>query len=396
MNQIIKLTGRLDTANASAFDAQIAKEITAQTTAITFDCSELEYISSTGLRIVLKYKKQFPELEVVNVSPDVYNVFEMTGFSRILTVKKALRKIDLTKCQMLAEGANGAVYKVSDEEIVKICKRENDEELLIEEMNTAREAFVLGVPTMISFDTVEVTGGKRGIVLEALNPLTLSKVLSEHPEDVDKYVKPYVDLFLSTNAITSDTSKFPTAKQHLLLHLHSPKRYISDEALPIVQSLVEALPDGNILVHGDGHPNNVLVSGDENNRSMMLIDMGDLSLAHPLLEVMGWAFLMNSPEYSPARFAVEHATGVNLELATKLYRKMVAYYFKVDDEALLDRIITASASVGALRLACFSQGREKNPERLKVFDRLIDGIVAEADRIREYIKFLTDLLDNRK
>ena len=128
MNQTIKLIGRLDTANATAVDAQIAQEITAQTTAITFDCSELEYISSTGLRIVLKYKKQFPELEVVNVSPDVYNVFEMTGFSRILTVKKALRKIDLTKCQMLAEGANGAVYKVSDEEIVKICKRENDEE----------------------------------------------------------------------------------------------------------------------------------------------------------------------------------------------------------------------------------------------------------------------------
>lgn len=96
MEIVITLSGRLDTANASAIDAEIAQQLkdSDRTTEVVLDCTNLEYISSTGLRIVLKYKKLFPALRVENVQQEVYQVFELTGFSRIISVSKALRRVN--------------------------------------------------------------------------------------------------------------------------------------------------------------------------------------------------------------------------------------------------------------------------------------------------------------
>lgn len=209
------LTGRIDTANAPKVDELIQEAIDKATepiTSLTFDCSALVFISSTGLRIVLKYKKLYPSLEVINVSNDVYSVFEMTGFSRIITVKKAMRTINLDECILLGRGGNGEVYKINDEEIIKLCLRQEDEQKLIEEMNLAREAFVLGVPTVISFDTAKVNDGRTGIVMEAINPDTYSSWLTEHPDEIETYMQQYVDLFKTTNAIEVMPGQFRSAK----------------------------------------------------------------------------------------------------------------------------------------------------------------------------------------
>ena len=84
------------------------------------DASELEYVASSGLRIILKMVKTEKNFKLVNVSPEVYNVFEMTGFSKIINITKALRKIDLDKCEKIGAGGNGAVYRISEDEIVKV------------------------------------------------------------------------------------------------------------------------------------------------------------------------------------------------------------------------------------------------------------------------------------
>lgn len=44
----------------------------------------------------------------------------MTGFNKIINKKKALRKIDLEKCEKIGSGGHGAIYRVSEDEIVKV------------------------------------------------------------------------------------------------------------------------------------------------------------------------------------------------------------------------------------------------------------------------------------
>ena len=88
-NVTIKLAGRLDTITAPTLDKTISEDI-AQEKNLILDLEELEYISSAGLRVLLSAQKKFQKLgymKVTNVCEEIMSVFEMTGFSDILTIE---------------------------------------------------------------------------------------------------------------------------------------------------------------------------------------------------------------------------------------------------------------------------------------------------------------------
>ena len=78
----IYLEGRVDSANASAVEAELLEEVNGNPgAALILDADGLEYISSAGLRVLMKLRKQTGKsLPVVNVSPEVYDILEVTGF----------------------------------------------------------------------------------------------------------------------------------------------------------------------------------------------------------------------------------------------------------------------------------------------------------------------------
>ena len=85
----IGLVGRLDTSTAPDLSKTINEDI-ADTENLVLDFKKLEYISSAGLRVLLSAQKKMQKLgtmKVTNVCEDVMEVFEMTGFSDILTIR---------------------------------------------------------------------------------------------------------------------------------------------------------------------------------------------------------------------------------------------------------------------------------------------------------------------
>lgn len=83
------LTGRLDTATAPELDAFAEKELT-DTKELVFDFEGLEYISSAGLRVLLKIQKLMNAkgtMKVIHVSEMIQEVFDITGFANILTIE---------------------------------------------------------------------------------------------------------------------------------------------------------------------------------------------------------------------------------------------------------------------------------------------------------------------
>ena len=85
----IALEGRLDTTTAPALEAAIKESIDGTKT-LTLDFAKLEYISSAGLRVLLSAQKIMNKqgsMTVKNVCADIMEVFEITGFSDILTVE---------------------------------------------------------------------------------------------------------------------------------------------------------------------------------------------------------------------------------------------------------------------------------------------------------------------
>ena len=88
-NPVIALEGRLDTTTAPELEAQLKKLLDGAET-LTFDFSSLDYISSAGLRVLLSAHKAMSAkggLKITNVNEVVSEVFDVTGFSDILTIE---------------------------------------------------------------------------------------------------------------------------------------------------------------------------------------------------------------------------------------------------------------------------------------------------------------------
>ena len=84
----VALIGRLDTITAPSLDKELKDSLNGITT-LAFDFSKLEYISSAGLRVLLSAQKVMNKqgsMTISSVNADIMEIFEITGFSDILTI----------------------------------------------------------------------------------------------------------------------------------------------------------------------------------------------------------------------------------------------------------------------------------------------------------------------
>ncbi len=87
---VFALEGRLDTTTSPDLETQL-KESTDGIDDLVFDLAKLEYISSAGLRVLLSAQKIMNKqgsMKVINVNEDIMEIFDVTGFSDILTIEK--------------------------------------------------------------------------------------------------------------------------------------------------------------------------------------------------------------------------------------------------------------------------------------------------------------------
>jgi anti-sigma B factor antagonist len=84
----VKLEGRLDTTTSPELESELGMNLDG-IKELVFDFNDLEYLSSAGLRVLLNAQKtmnQQGEMKVTGVSDAVKEIFDVTGFSDILTV----------------------------------------------------------------------------------------------------------------------------------------------------------------------------------------------------------------------------------------------------------------------------------------------------------------------
>ena len=143
--------GELNSYNADDIDKEIDEAFAGKTfDTVNLDFSGLKYISSAGLRVILKIKQKYPETHIIEASLEVYDVLNMTGFTNIMDVKKALKVIDVSNAQVIGEGFFSTVYRINKDTIVKVFKRTSDAGQIERELRLAKQAFVLGIPTAIA------------------------------------------------------------------------------------------------------------------------------------------------------------------------------------------------------------------------------------------------------
>lgn len=299
---------------------------------LVLDFDAVKYISSAGLRVVLSIKQNYPNTSVVNTSLEVYDVFQMTGFTSMMPVSKALRKIELGNAKVIGDGFFSTVYRLNKDTIVKVFNRTSDPDQIERELKLAKEAFVLGIPTAISFDVVRV-GDKMGVCFEMLDCMSLKTAILSDRKNYHEYLKKYANLLKKINTTECFNPIIPNIKNSYLQKVEVIKPFLEKKYYEKAKRLVENIPDRKTFVHGDCHFKNIMVQGDE----LLLIDMDTLSVGHPIFELAAiyapyCAFNEDDPGNSEKFF------GISEEEANKLYNSLIDLYFGKDDKVIKDKI----------------------------------------------------------
>jgi anti-anti-sigma factor len=106
-NLLIRLSGKIDSLNAASVREEVVKLRRAHPDGnIIADAEKLEYISSAGLRVILKILQENPETKIINVSSAVYEILEITGFTELIPVEKASRRLSVEGCRAIGQGAS--------------------------------------------------------------------------------------------------------------------------------------------------------------------------------------------------------------------------------------------------------------------------------------------------
>ena len=308
------------------------------------DADKLEYISSAGLRVILRLRKEEPKLAIINVASDVYEVFDMTGFTDMVTVEKAYQRMSVDGCEFIAKGANGAVYRYDDETILKIYFAKDALPEIKQERENARRAFVLGINTAIPYGIVRVDDG-YGTVTELLNAVSVTKLIRNNPNDMSEAAKYYIDMLKSIHAIQVEDGVVPDMKEIALQWADFVFPHLPIEQAKKLRALIEEVPKTNNLMHGDYHTNNIMVQNGE----PLLIDMDTLCMGHPVFE-LGSMFnaFVGYAEHDHQN--VMDFFGYSFETASEFWNISLKMYLGTDDESVCKSVAEKAMIIGYTRM----------------------------------------------
>ena len=324
------LAGRIDSGNAGAVEAEIARLTEGKSNLpVELDAADLQYISSAGLRVILRLKKANPTLCVVNVQPEVYEIFDMTGFTEMMEIKKAYRVVSVEGCEVIGEGFNGKVYRIDEDNVVKTYKNADALADIQHEREVAKLALILGVPTAISYDVVKV-GDSYGSVFELLRARSFAKILAGEPERFDWCVHEYVNMLKKIHSISVPEGKLPSMKQKTLAVIGRMRGILPQESGDKLQRLAEEIPESDRMIHGDYHTKNIVLAGDE----VLVIDMDTLSVGCPIFDLMQmYNSYVGYSELDPA--AVLAFQGYPAEIARRFWKASLSAYLGTQEEETL-------------------------------------------------------------
>ena len=375
----IAIAGRVDATNASAAEEDIFKIINDNGDKhIVIDADKLEYISSAGLRVILKVRKEEPQLAIINVAPDVYDVFEMTGFTDMVTVEKAYQRMSVEGCEFIAKGANGAVYRYDDETIVKTYFAKDALPEIKQERENARRAFVLGINTAIPYGIVRVGDG-YGTVTELLNATSVTKLIRNNLDDLTRPAKYYVDMLKNIHSIEVEDGVVQDMKETALSLADFVAPHIPAEEAQKLRELIEKVPKKNTMLHGDYHTNNVMVQNEE----PLLIDMDTLCMGHPVFELgsmfnafIGYAELDHQN--------IMDFFGYSFETSEKFWDISLKMYLSTDDEEVCRNVAKKAMVIGytrMLRRALRRPNDADSPAKVAHCKKRLGELLSEIDTL---------------
>ena len=288
---------------------------------------------------------------------------------------KKYREVSVDGCKLIGRGAKGEVYRYDDELVIKVFNYKNTYRDVEQEISSSRKAFIMGIPTAISFGIVSV-GERYGAMYELVDSETVSSLIARSPSQVEAYAKMMAELAHTIHEITvSDDDGFPDVRYRIKGRVGNGVGFEDTGVAERCQRLIDTIPAANTLVHGDFHTGNVFVQRGE----PLLIDMDRVAVGHPLTEISCLYYFYNTlGEIDPA--IVEDFMGFSFQTAKDFYKYFIKYYLGTEDEEKIAEVSEKAAFLSYVRMVA----RIRKKKSLTENDR---------NQISMYMERITHLLD---
>ena len=366
----IKLDGRLDGVAAPSLDAKLALDGVRE---LVLDFAKCHYISSAGIRSVLKAHQAMAKAQgkmvVTNVSPHVREVFDLTGLSDMITIGKKTREISLEGLELLSAGVCGECYRLDHETVVKVYNEGVEPEIAEREKQYSKAAFVMGVPTAISYDVVSC-GTRSGVVYELLDAELFSAVIRKDTANLDRYAKMLSDTAKTLHVAKGDKTILPDLKHRLRGIIRDAGYLFTSEESEYLMEKLESLPDSDNCVHFDLHSSNIMMQNGE----LVIIDMGDFSTGSYLFDLGLIYMIYGVPELGLSMLA----TKIPTEEGLAFWNHFAGHYFadkSAEERALWEENRYFLASLRLIYSVTFLPGLRSELERW-IKDILLPRIMA--------------------
>lgn len=164
----------------------------------------------------------------------------------------------------LAEGRTAEIYAWNDHQILKLYRDWCPSDWVEYESRIARAVYDAGVPSPATGDIVDMQG-RRGLLYERLEGISMLQDLNGRPWTFLKHARALAELHVKINELSIEG--LPSYKDGLEYSIRRAS-HLSDDLRDKALGLLEALPDGKQVCHGDYHPGNVLIT----KRGLVAID----------------------------------------------------------------------------------------------------------------------------
>ena len=255
------------------------------------------------------------------------------------------REVSVEGCRLLGSGKKGEVYRYDDELIIKVYNRNNTYRDVEREIAQSRRAFILGIPTAISFGIVSV-GERYGAMYELMNSETLTTYITGNPHDLDYYAGVMAELARTIHATEAgEDDCFPDARERFRGYIRNGLAHCDRELAKKCLRLIDSVPDTRRLTHGDFHTSNVFLQ----NAQALLIDMDRLAVGDPIFE-LGDLYLYYGIHGKEDPESIEPYLGIAYGLCSRFFSLFMRHYLQTEDEARIRAVTEQAALLGDLRL----------------------------------------------
>ena len=362
------LSGRVASQNVNELGSMLAMERKNNPGgSVIFNCENLLYISSAGLRVLLSFnKKEKERIKIINVSPEAYEIFDITGFTELFEVTKKLRDVSDADVKKMGYSGGVTVYYIGEDILMKVYPEDTRLEEIENERQNAQAAMLFDIPTLIAYDIVTYKD-RYGMLYELPKAHTVLSMIETSPRKLVPYAQEMGKLLKKLHSVSFMLDSVERVSEVYKGYARDMAEWLHPSEVEMLVKLIDFIPESDTILYGNFTAQNVFVHQED---ELILINMAGLQYGNPLYD-LGRIYMRYK---NKSNKLTKRMTGFEPYRAAQFWDAMMASYFGTNDISILkqhEKVIEAGAQLfAAIYPASYRAthgGRNLDPEDLNIF-----------------------------